>query len=103
MAEVCRRIGILPSRYDTIRRHIDRIGVDGSHLSGIVAKRGYRRTWTDDDLVAAVREAATMSEVMARLGYRPSGGMHRYLVARIRQLNLDTSHFLGAAGPAVSG
>ena len=46
-----------------------------------------------------------MSEVMAALGYRPSGGMHRYLVARIRQMEIDTSHFLGRAwsrGKAVS-
>jgi len=34
---------------------------------------------------------------MRALGYTPSGGMHRYITAYIRHLELDTSHFLGHA------
>lgn len=32
---------------------------------------------------------------MRTLGYSPSGGMHRYMKAQIKRLDLDTSHFLG--------
>jgi hypothetical protein len=33
--------------------------------------------------------------VLRRLGYAPNGGMFRYVVAHIRHLGLDTSHFRG--------
>ena len=32
---------------------------------------------------------------MRRLGYQPSGGMHRWIKAHIGRLGLDTSHFVG--------
>jgi len=32
---------------------------------------------------------------MRELGYRPSGGMHRYIRGHITRLELDTGHFLG--------
>jgi hypothetical protein len=54
-----------------------------------------RRSWTDDDLRAAVAANDTMSGVLRTLGYAPSGGMHRYLRTMVTALGIDTSHFVG--------
>lgn len=94
LSEVCHRLGIRPGRYDLLRAHIARVGADASHLPGPVEGRR-RRHWTDDDLAAAVRECESVSAVLRRLGYTPSGGMHRLVVGHIRRLGLDTGHFRG--------
>ncbi|GAA4976020.1 hypothetical protein GCM10025792_20390 [Pseudonocardia tropica] len=96
LAEVCRALGLRPGRYDRLRAHIARVGADASHLPGPVEGRR-RHHWTDDDLADAVRSSVSLAEVMRRLGYRPSGGMHRFLRSHIRTLGLDTSHFTGRA------
>lgn len=96
LAEVCRALGLRPGRYDWLRAHIARVGADASHLPGPVEGRR-RHHWTDDDLAAAVRDAETVSAVLRRLGYAPSGGMHRLVVGHIRRLGLDTTHFRGQA------
>lgn len=36
-----------------------------------------------------------MTEVARRLGYEPSGGIHRFVKGHIVRLGLDTSHMLG--------
>ena len=59
-----------------------------------------RRAWTDDQLADTVRESVTWSGVLRSLGYQPSGGMHRYITAKVRALGLDTSHFTGQAWSA---
>ncbi|HEY2205995.1 MAG TPA: HNH endonuclease signature motif containing protein, partial [Pseudonocardia sp.] len=41
------------------------------------------------------RECQSVSDVMRRLGYQPNGGMHRMFTAKITNLGLDTSHFVG--------
>lgn len=97
--QVCQLLGIQPGSrtYSLLRRHIMRLGLDGSHLPPVErAGRGRRRmTWTDGDLRVAVAESTTMSEVLRRLGYQPSGGAHRYIRQKIANLGLDTSHFVG--------
>ncbi len=52
-----------------------------------------RGTWTDDELRMAVLASRSMRQVLQRLGYAPSGGAWTAVQARIRQLDLDTSHF----------
>lgn len=96
MSEVCRRLGILPGKYDVLRRHIIRLQLDAAHLPR--ASAGSPRTsrrYRDEDLIEAVRVETTVHGVLRRLGYDPSGGMFRAVVAQIRKLELDTSHFLG--------
>jgi hypothetical protein len=96
MSEVCRRLGILPGKYDVLRRHIDRLQLDAAHLPR--ASAGSPRTnrrYRDEDLIEAVRVETTVHGVLRRLGYDPSGGMFRAIVAQIRKLELDTSHFVG--------
>ncbi|GEL22507.1 hypothetical protein PSU4_14610 [Pseudonocardia sulfidoxydans NBRC 16205] len=96
LAEVCRRLGILPGKYDALRRHIVRLGINASHLprAGEGSPRTGRR-YTDDQLRDAVRDSATMHDVLRALGYNVSGGMFRSVSAHIRLLDLDTSHFTG--------
>lgn len=95
---VCRALslGAGGGTYAVIRRHARRLGADTAHLPGFVAGRPVtRRRFTDDELVAAVAESSTFADVMRRFGYQPSGGMHRWMKARIQGLGLDTSHFVG--------
>lgn len=94
LSEVCRALGIRPGRYDWLRGHIRRLGIDAGHLPGSAESRR-RRYWTDEQLAEAVRGSTSVSAVLRQLGYTPSGGMHRLIVGHIRRLGLDTGHFLG--------
>ena len=98
LLEVCRLLGVPPGgrTYASLRGHIARIGVDAAHLPRLVG--GTERTgrsWTDADLAEIVRTSVTLAEVQRRLGYNPSGGMHRFVRAHIRRLELSTEHFTG--------
>ena len=96
LSEVCTRLGIRPGKYDVLRRHIARLGLDASHIpwSGEGARQ-HRRTWDLADLAAAVAASDSVSEVSRRLGYTPNGGIHRMVLQHIRNAGLDTSHFTG--------
>lgn len=67
-----------------VRRACQRYGVDTGHL---VAQRGPRRSWSDDDLVSCARVSGTWREVVAELGTS-------YASARkhAERLGIDTSH-----------
>lgn len=57
-----------------------------------------RRTrYSDEQIAAAVAESFSVMEVMRKIGMRVAGGSHSHLTRRIRNLGLDTSHFLGQA------
>jgi hypothetical protein len=60
------------------------------------------RTWTDDQLVAAVQTARSVSDVLRQLGLRPAGGNHRSVAVHIERLELDTSHFRPAQAMAAA-
>ena len=96
LSEVCRRLGIRPGKYDVLRRHIARLGLDASHIpfSGEGARQ-HRRSWSLEDLAEAVTASDSVSEVSRRLGYTPNGGVHRMIVGYIRSSGFDTSHFTG--------
>jgi transposase-like protein len=96
LSEVCRRLGIRPGKYDVLRRHIVRLGLDASHIpfSGEGARQ-HRRSWSLEDLAEAVAASDSVSEVSRRLGYTPNGGVHRMIVGYIRSSGLDTAHFTG--------
>ena len=83
--------------YHSLRTHIRRLELDAPHLKMLPGRNlvGGEVRWTDDDLRVAVRESTTMSGVLRSLGYRPSGGTHRYFVGHIRRLQVDTTHFKG--------
>ena len=96
MAEVHRRLGLRPGKYDAMVRHLRRLEVAHEHLMVEVNGRSRPRRskeWTDEEFRAAVTAAETVSDVARALGYQPNGGMHRWVAARIKKLGLDTSHF----------
>ncbi|GAA2566568.1 HNH endonuclease [Pseudonocardia hydrocarbonoxydans] len=96
LSEVHVRLGLRAGRYDSMRAHIARLGLDATHLPTAAPGSPRKRlSWTDDDLARAVADSVSVSEVCRRLGYRPSGGMHRLMVGHIRRLGLDISHFTG--------
>lgn len=96
LREVHDRLGLKVGKYDVMRAHIKRLGIDASHLPR--ASEGSPRSarkFSDDDLVAAVEAATTVHGVLRLLGYPLNGGMFRYIKAHIKRLSLDTSHFIG--------
>ena len=54
-----------------------------------------QRKYTDEDLRAAVPISFSVAQVLQAIGLRPAGGNYKTVQARIRKLDLDTSHFLG--------
>lgn len=98
--QVCNLLGIKPGArtYANLRKHIKRLDLDATKFPSAERPTKRRRgEWTDDDLRAIVAEATAVSDVLRRLGYQPSGGMHRYIQQKIKNLALETSHFRGQA------
>jgi hypothetical protein len=57
------------------------------------------RSWSDEQLRAAVTASTTYVGVCKQLGLSASGGCHSMLQARVRALGLDTSHFMQVRRP----
>ncbi len=55
------------------------------------------RTWTDEQLAAAVPDALSISDVLRALGLRIAGGNPKTIRRHVQRLGLDTSHFDGGA------
>lgn len=53
------------------------------------------RTWTDDQLTAAVNESLSMAQTLRKLDLDISGGNYRGVKLHIERLKLDTSHWTG--------
>lgn len=56
-----------------------------------------RRTWTNDQLEAAVKASTNYRSVLTRLNLRPAVGNYQQLKKYIRELGLTTQHFTGQA------
>jgi hypothetical protein len=99
LGEVCRKLQLRPGggTYRSLHRHIARLGIDASHLPRVVngGVQPRHRRWTDEQMREAVDESVSVAQVPRRLGYEPSGGMHRYIKGHIRRLGLSTDHFTG--------
>lgn len=54
-----------------------------------------KRTWTDDQLAEAVKEAESVYGVFRILKLKVGGSQHMIIKKKIKELGLDTSHFLG--------
>jgi Zn finger protein HypA/HybF involved in hydrogenase expression len=55
------------------------------------------RKYTDEQLAEAVKSSFSMRAVLQQIGLTPAGGNYESVANRIRELDLDTSHFLGQA------
>jgi ribosomal protein L40E len=53
-----------------------------------------KRSWTDEQLVEAVKSSSKLSEVARKLGLATYGANSKTINKHIRLLELDTSHFL---------
>ena len=53
--------------------------------------------YTDDEFINAVRDSLSIAESLRKLNLRPSGGNYKSFHCKVDSLNLDTSHFTGAA------
>lgn len=54
-----------------------------------------KRSWSDDQLVNAVAESFSYSQVITALGLKAGGGTYDHLKDTIQRLGLSTSHFTG--------
>ncbi len=55
------------------------------------------QSWTNEQLIDAVKNSRSIRMVIQKLGLIPAGGNYSQVSFRIRQLRLDTSHFKGMA------
>jgi hypothetical protein len=96
--QVCQLLDIKPGArtYELLRRHMDRLGLDRARFPKAERAQPRRRGgWTDDDLPGVVARCRSLTMVLKELGYKPSGGMHRFVKQKIMNLGIDTSHFVG--------
>lgn len=53
------------------------------------------KKWTDKQLVDAVKENKSIYGILRSLGLKINGNSHKVIKCRIKDLDLDTSHFTG--------
>ena len=53
------------------------------------------RSWSDDQLIIAVKDRYSYRAVLLELGLVPAGGNYSQIQKRIKILNLSTDHFTG--------
>lgn len=56
-----------------------------------------KRTWSNDQLILAVKTSSSIRQIIAKLGLRPTGGNYRQVYNYIAELNLSTKHLTGKA------
>lgn len=57
--------------------------------------RQIKYKWTDEELIAAVKEATSIRQLLLKLNLVGNGGNYIAIPKRIKELGLDISHFLG--------
>lgn len=53
------------------------------------------KTWTDDQLINAVKKSKSYATVLRLIGLKVAGSNYDTIKRRIKELNLDISHFKG--------
>ncbi len=51
------------------------------------------REYTNEDIILSVKESFSVTQVIRKLGLRPAGGTHKVIKNKIKELDLDTTHF----------
>lgn len=94
-SELLRAAGmtIRASNFHRIRKRIKSLGIDASHWGRTRWSR--RPSWSDEQLRAAVETSISVAETIRALGLIAAGGNYDGVQRRIRELDIDTSHFLG--------
>ena len=55
-----------------------------------------RHKYTDSELIDVVSKSKSIRSCLTKLGLVPAGGNYVYIRRKVRDLNLDTSHFTGS-------
>lgn len=55
------------------------------------------KTYTDDQLVEAIKQSTSISQVLKQLNLANKGGNYQTIHRHIKRLNLNTDHFTGQA------
>jgi hypothetical protein len=113
LIDVLRRLdlSIGGASLDGVRNRIIELGLDCSHMERpprspkwdrrpedvrTSPPRGeHRRSWSDDDLRAAVQRARSIRGVLIHLNLKVGGSQYVAIKRRIEALGLDTRHFTG--------
>ena len=56
-----------------------------------------RFTWSDEQLELAIKSSISIAQVIRALGMRVAGGNYETIKRRVKDLGLDTAHWLGQA------
>jgi len=96
-SDVLRALGVelKTVNFRRLRRRIGLLGLDTLHFRRARSERGRTRSWTDDDLRAAVATSFGYAQTIRALGLIPAGGNYVQVQRRMRELELDTTHFRG--------
>jgi hypothetical protein len=82
--------------HQQLRRDVIRLHLDTTHFTySAHDRRGVGRRWSDDQLRAAVPASKSVAQVLRHLGLIAAGGNYEQVQRRIRELELDTTHFTG--------
>ena len=94
---VVERLGLEPFEHNArlVRRRIGQLGITTDHFLRRRDSTGRRSRWSDDDLRDAVAASSGYAATLRALGLIPAGGNYDRLQRRIRELDIDTSHFTG--------
>lgn len=111
IADLCRRIGIVPrgSNYETVRRYARQLDLEDPLFTRTRDRRAACRQPDVSDpsaVAAAVASSRTVAEAIRRLGGDVGTHTRRRLRAAIEEHQIDTSHMLGmgwARGQRVPG
>lgn len=51
--------------------------------------------YSEQELIEAVKSSISIAEVCRKVGLKPAGGNYKTIKQKIKQFNIDDSHFLG--------
>lgn len=94
LRDIIRRLGLHDhsNTYNRFREEIRRQGLDTGHFD----PWGRRpRTYTEEELRAAVASSRSLRQALLKLGIKAEGGNYRTTRKQIERLQIDTSHFEG--------
>lgn len=97
-SEILEKLGREPSTYNfhKLQQRMSRLDLDRSHFTrGRPSKVNRPTRWNDDTLRGAVQTSRSFAETIRKVGLIPAGGNYDQIQRRIRELELDTSHFTG--------
>jgi hypothetical protein len=95
MREILTKLGLVPrgANYESVRRRMKELAIPVDHLRRVQRGRPLS-SCEDDEIRDAVARSRSLAQVLAHLGIRAGGNQAR-LRGRIRDLGIDTSHFVG--------